>query len=87
MTIKERIERIDIMLNSYSIGEMTEEAKQSIQEQINNALNDVEVNFSDDEINEMLPLRPTDGTNSTVDFNTATLQARLGAKMMRDKIV
>lgn len=45
-----------------------------------------DISVSDSELNEMLPLKPTDGTDQTVAFNNATINARAGAKMMRDKL-
>ncbi len=45
------------------------------------------VSVSDNDISEMLPLRPTDGSDATEAFNTATMQARGGARMLRDKIL
>jgi len=42
--------------------------------------------MNDKEINKMFPLRPTDGTDEVVNYNTAILQARGGAKVMLELI-
>lgn len=77
--LEKEVERID---NGIVVKELTEENTK-----LKERVKELEEVLTDENIEEMLPFKPTNGSEANTLFNVATMQARGGAKMLRDKLL